>query len=227
MSSPHASIGQGAILSDFHPDAAPDGPNFPARNRLISGLSLGVAVVEAPERSGALITVDFTADQGRDVFAVAGPVAWPSSAGCNRMLRDGARLARSADDILEDLRLGEAPKQLPMESPAALDEPSRRVLAVLTGEPRHTDEISASAGIPIASLASTLMTLELQGLFVTSANTPRLPRLSPEKPRNSRKNRGIEVLQSLPILSVCAKTDAKTLSELALGVSPDGCRGSP
>jgi DNA processing protein len=155
--------GQGAVLSDFHPDTPPDASNFPARNRLISGLSLGVVVVEAPQRSGALITVDFAADQGRDVFAVPGTVFAASSAGCNRILRDGARLVRSADDILEDLRLGEAPKQLPMDSPAALDEPARRVLAVLTAEPRHIDEISAITVMPVASLASTLMTLELQG----------------------------------------------------------------
>jgi DNA processing protein len=155
--------GQGAVLSDFHPDAPPDGPNFPARNRLISGLSLGVVVVEAPMRSGALITVDFAADQGRDVFAVPGSVLSPASAGCNRILRDGARPVRSADDVLEDLRLGEAPQQLPLESVAALDEESRRVLATLTGEALHIDEIGAVAGIPIANLSAILMTLELQG----------------------------------------------------------------
>lgn len=155
--------GQGAVLSDFHPDAAPDAPNFPARNRLISGLALGVVVIEAPMRSGALITVDFAADQGRDVFAVPGAVTFANSAGCNRILRDGARLCRGADDILEDLRLGEAPKQLPLDSPAALDEDSRRVLSVLTSDPRHIDEISASADIAIATLSSLLMTLELQG----------------------------------------------------------------
>ena len=153
----------GAVLSDFHPDAPPDGPNFPARNRLISGLALGVVVVEAPMRSGALITVDFAADQGRDVFAVPGSVLSPASAGCNRILRDGARPVRSADDVLEDLRLGEAPQQIPLESPAALDEDSRRILSTLTAEALHIDEIGAVAGIPIASLSALLMTLELQG----------------------------------------------------------------
>jgi DNA processing protein len=122
-----------------------------------------VVVVEAPMRRGALITVDFAADQGRDVFAVPGSVLSQASAGCNRILREGARLARSADDILEDLRLGEAPRQLPLDSPAALDEGSRRVLSTLTGDPLHIDEIGAVAGIPIASLAALLMTLELQG----------------------------------------------------------------
>ena len=156
-------VEQGAVLSDFHPDAPPDGPNFPARNRLISGLALGVVVIEAPSRSGALITVDFAADQGRDVFAVPGALTSPASAGCNRILRDGARLVRNADDVLEDLRLGQAPKQMTLDTPAALDEESRRVLSVLTGDPRHIDEIAASAGIAIATLSPMLMTLELLG----------------------------------------------------------------
>jgi DNA processing protein len=168
---------QGAVLSDFHPDAPPDGPNFPARNRLISGLALGVVVVEAPMRSGALITVDFAADQGRDVFAVPGSVLSPASAGCNRILRDGARPVRSAEDVLEDLRLGEAPQQLPLDSPAALDEESRRVLSTLTGEALHIDEIGAVAGIPIASLSALLMTLELQG-FVRNVGAQYYARVS-------------------------------------------------
>lgn len=156
-------VAQGAMLSEFHPDAPPDGPNFPARNRLISGLSLGVVVIEAPLRSGALITVDFAADQGRDVFAVPGSVASAASAGCLRILRDGARLVRDADDILEDLRLGEAPRQLAFQSVGDLDETSRRVLSVLTGEPRHIDEIAALADVDIGELSSLLMTLELGG----------------------------------------------------------------
>lgn len=155
-------VENGAMLSDFHPDTKPDGPNFPARNRLISGLSLGVVVIEAPMRSGALITVEFAAEQGREVFAVPGSALSAACAGSNRILRDGARLVRSADDILEDLRLGEAPRQMPLGIPSSLDEASRRVLAALSAEPRHIDEISATVDMPIASLASTLMTLELQ-----------------------------------------------------------------
>lgn len=155
---------QGALVSDFLPDAPPDGPNFPARNRLISGVSLGVIVIEAPERSGALITVDFAADQGRDVFAVPGSLLSSASAGCHRMLRDGARLIRGADDVLEDLRLGDAPRQLEMDAAALLDETSRRVLALLTGEPRHIDDISAAADLGITQVSSLLMGLELQGL---------------------------------------------------------------
>lgn len=155
---------RGALVSDFLPDAPPDGPNFPARNRLISGMSLGVVVVEAPERSGALITVDFAADQGRDVFALPGSLMSGASAGCHRILRDGARLIRGADDVLEDLRLGAAPRQLEIDAAALLDETSRRILALLTGEPRHIDDISAAADLGITQVSSLLMGLELQGL---------------------------------------------------------------
>lgn len=155
---------QGALISDFLPDAPPDAPNFPARNRLISGMALGVIVIEAPERSGALITVDFAADQGRDVFALPGSVMSEASAGCHRILRDGARPIRHAQDVLDDLRLGDAPRQLAIDTSVMLDEPTRRVLAVLTGEPRHIDDIAAAADVEITSLSSMLMGLELQGL---------------------------------------------------------------
>lgn len=155
---------QGALISDFLPDTPPDGTNFPARNRLISGMSLGVVVIEAPDRSGALITVDFAADQGRDVFALPGSVLSGASAGCNRILRDGARLIRDAQDVLDDLRLGEAPRQMSIDASAMLDESSRRVLAILTGEPRHIDDIAAEADLDITTLSPMLMSLELQGL---------------------------------------------------------------
>lgn len=156
--------GQGALISDFLPDAPPDAPNFPSRNRLISGMSLAVLVIEAPNRSGALITVDFAADQGRDVFAVPGPVTAANSAGCNRLLRDGARVARDAQDVLDDLGLGSRPIQASLPHPATLDEPSRRTLSLLTGEPRHIDDIAAATDMDIGTLSAVLMTLELDGL---------------------------------------------------------------
>lgn len=157
-------VEQGALISDFLPDTPPDGPNFPARNRLISGMALGVIVIEAPDRSGALITVDFAADQGRDVFALPGSVLSEASTGCHRILRDGARLIRSAEDVLDDLRLGDAPRQTAMDPSVFLDDQSRRVLAALTGEPRHIDDIAATADIDITALSSMLMALELQGM---------------------------------------------------------------
>ncbi|HEU0164920.1 MAG TPA: DNA-processing protein DprA [Thermomicrobiales bacterium] len=154
----------GAVLSDYFPDSKPEGLNFPARNRIISGLSLGVIVVEAPEKSGALITVDFAADQGRDVFAVPGPLGAERSAGCNRILRDGARLVRSADDVLEDLRLRGQAREVEVQQALPLGEDERRVLAVLTGEPMHIDDICEQANLSTPLVSAHLITMELQGL---------------------------------------------------------------
>lgn len=155
---------QGALISDNLPDAKPDRWNFPARNRIISGLSLGVVVVEAPEKSGALITVDFAADQGRDVFAVPGMTTSSTSAGCNRILRDGARLVRNAEDVLEDLRLRGPAEPVEVRQPLILDDDQRRVLNVLTSEPRHIDDVVESSGMPLPQVSGVLLTLELQQL---------------------------------------------------------------
>lgn len=155
---------QGAIMSDNLPNAKPDRWNFPARNRIISGLSQGVLVVEAPERSGALITVDFAADQGRDVFAVPGPVNAASSAGCLKIMRDGARPVRDANDILEDLRLLR-PELPDAEQPVLfIDDDDRRVLHVLTSAPLHIDDVVEASGLPLPRVSAILLTLELQGL---------------------------------------------------------------
>lgn len=155
---------QGAVISEYTPDRKPDAQNFPARNRIISGMSLGVVVVEAPDRSGALITVDFAADQGRDVFAVAGNVTAANSVGTNRLLRDGARLVRSADDVLEDLQLRRPERDEPVQQPLALEDEDRRLLAVLTGEPQHIDDIVDQCGMALPTVSAHLLTLELQGV---------------------------------------------------------------
>jgi len=155
---------QGAVISDNLPKAKPDRWNFPARNRIISGLSRGVLVVEAPERSGALITVDFAADQGRDVFALPGPVTSSTSAGTNRMIRDGARLVRDAADLLEDLLLfATTPVSEPVRQPTlVLDEDERRLLGLLTSSPLHIDDIVEAAGLPLPRVSAILLSLELQ-----------------------------------------------------------------
>ena len=157
-------VEQGALVSDYPPDAKPDAPNFPARNRIISGLSLGVIVVEAPQRSGALITCDFAADQSRDVFVVPGSILSAASAGSNRLLRDGARPITCADDVLEDLNLGRRQQQAAVQQTLPLDDDERRLLALLTGEAQHIDEISAAANLPIAQTGALLLTMELKGL---------------------------------------------------------------
>lgn len=156
--------GQGAVLADYPPGRKPDAPNFPARNRLISGLSRGVVVVEAPLRSGALITVDFAADQGRDVFAVPGSVLSPASAGCHKLLREGARVVTGADDVLQELALLGGKEPAAVQQALPLDEDERRLMALLGAEPQHIDELAAAADRPIHEIGGLLLTMELKGL---------------------------------------------------------------
>jgi DNA processing protein len=155
---------QGAVVSDYLPDTPPDGVNFPPRNRIISGLSLGVVVIEAPDRSGALITVDFAADHGRDVFAVPGSATAANSAGCNRIIREGARLVRSADDILEDLQIDRRHEAVAIQQALPMSEDDRRLLAVLSSEPQHIDDLALLSDASVADVAARLIMLELQGL---------------------------------------------------------------
>ncbi len=154
---------QGAVLTEYPLGTQPDRFNFPPRNRIISGLSRGVVVIEAPERSGALITVDFAAEQGRDAFAIPGPVHAPASAGCNRILREGATLVRSAEDILEDLHIRPLNHDDPEIGHVNLSSDERRLLSVLTSEPQHIDDIAARLGKTVHDVSGELMMLELQG----------------------------------------------------------------
>lgn len=155
---------QGAVLSDYLPETPPDGVNFPPRNRIISGLSLGVVVIEAPDRSGALITVDFAADQGREIFAVPGPANAANSSGCNRLIRDGGRLVRSADDILEDLQISRLGTTPAVQQALPISEEHRRLLAVLTHLPQHIDDLALLCDATVPEISGQLMMLELQGL---------------------------------------------------------------
>ncbi|MDQ3412595.1 MAG: DNA-processing protein DprA [Chloroflexota bacterium] len=158
-------IANGAVLSDYPPGRKPDGPNFPARNRIISGLSLGVVIAEAPVRSGALITADFAADQSREVFVVPGSILSASGAGGLRLLRDGARLVTSAEDILEDLKLLGSQQRTAVQQPLPFEsEPERRLHALLTGDGQHIDDLAAALNLPIGEVSGLLLTMELKGL---------------------------------------------------------------
>ncbi|MER3486593.1 MAG: DNA-protecting protein DprA, partial [Chloroflexota bacterium] len=119
-------VDAGALISDYPPDTQPDAVNFPPRNRIISGLSLGVVIVEAPEKSGALITCDFAADQGREVFVVPGSVLSHATQGSNRLLRDGARVVLSAEDVLEDLQLLRRREQTAVQQALPMTDDERR-----------------------------------------------------------------------------------------------------
>jgi DNA processing protein len=138
---------------------------FPVRNRVISGLALGTLVVEAGVQSGALITVRYALEQGRDVFAIPGPIFSPKSMGPNQFIRDGAGLVTQAQDILEALNLSAAAIQQEVQA-AFPDDPTEAALfALVSYEPQHVDELRRQSALPIPLVSSTLALLELKGLI--------------------------------------------------------------
>lgn len=155
----------GALISEYPLGTKPDARNFPARNRIISGLSRGVVVVEAPLKSGALITASFAGDQGRHVYAVPGSARSPSSAGCHRLIREGATLVTSARQVMEEMlvEVSKVAVQTRLELP---EEPDERALYNLIGaEPRHIDELCHASGLAIQQTTGALLALELKGLI--------------------------------------------------------------
>ncbi|WP_223258308.1 DNA-processing protein DprA [Thermogemmatispora tikiterensis] len=159
------SSGQGALLSEYPPGTYPDSGNFPARNRIIAGLALGVVVTEAPQKSGALITARHALEAGRDVFAVPGNMFSRGSEGVNRLIRDGAHLITSVQDILDALNLFTVSQCLELQQALPDDPVERQLLALLNHEPRHIDELTRTSGLPSSQVAATLLTLELKGMI--------------------------------------------------------------
>src|SRR5438309_2742866 len=173
----HASLraeiaGSGAVLTEFAPGTAPFAMNFPRRNRIISGLALGVVVVEASEDSGSLITARLALEQGREVFAVPGPIDAPTSRGPHGLLKQGAKLVETVDDIVEELlpQLDRPLQTLKTEPIAALPEhvalsPSERtVLDVMRREPLHLDDLTERSRLTTPAVAAILLGLELKAL---------------------------------------------------------------
>ena len=164
---------RGLLVSEFPPGTAPRPEHFPRRNRIISGLSLGVLVVEAQLESGSLITARLAAEQGREVFAIPGSIHNPMARGCHALIRDGATLTESAADILVEL----AARLTPLLGPATLAAPpaqpsdpvERAVLAARGDAPIAIDSLAATLSIGIAELGAVLLSLELQGLVEAQA----------------------------------------------------------
>ncbi|MGH2522161.1 MAG: DNA-processing protein DprA [Anaerolineales bacterium] len=154
----------GALVSDYPLGTDPESGNFPPRNRIISGLSKGVVIVEAGEASGALITADFAAEQGRDVFAVPGNLNYRSYRGANRLIQQGAKLVLDVSDILEELNLTLVTEQKQARAALPADETEQRLLACLSDEPVHVDEIGVQMGLPISQITGALALMELKGL---------------------------------------------------------------
>lgn len=157
-------IAQGALLSDYPPGTAPEAANFPPRNRIISGLSMATVVVEAGETSGALITAQFAADQGREVFAVPGNILAPQSKGTNRLIAQGARPLLSAQDLLDILNLTRTQEQHQARQVLPANDVEASLLAVLSHDPLHVDEICRQTGLPVERVAAALTMMELKGL---------------------------------------------------------------
>ncbi len=154
----------GAIISDYAPGTPPDASNFPPRNRIISGLSLAVVVIEAGETSGALITAEFAAEQGREVFAVPGSILAPQSKGTNKLIQRGALPLLSVNDLMQALDLTRMGEQKAVRKIIPADETEARLMNVLGAEPLHVDEIRKQTELPIEKVSATLALMELKGM---------------------------------------------------------------
>ena len=181
--------GSGALVSEFAPGTGPHASHFPRRNRIISALSLGTLVTEAAPKSGSLITARYAAEQGREVFAIPGSIHNPLARGCHALIRQGAKLIDSVDQLLEEL----APQlqrftldtggasdgaDAPDAAAPALDEEYRRLLDCMGHDPLAPDELIARSGLPAQSVSSMLLLLELQG-YVSSHPGGRYSRSGP------------------------------------------------
>jgi DNA processing protein len=155
----------GAIISEYPLGMKPRAENFPRRNRILSGLSLGVLVTEADEDSGAMITARDALEQNREVFAIPGSILSPASRGTNRLIQMGeAKLVRTYTDILEELNLTTVARQIEMSELLPATETESLLISQLTAEPSHIDEVCRKSGLPAATVSSTLAMMELKGL---------------------------------------------------------------
>ena len=166
----HRIATQGALISEFALGTPPRRENFPRRNRLISGLSLGVLVVEAALKSGSLITARLAAEQGREVFAIPGSIHSPLARGCHALIRQGAKLVETAQDVIEELgalaQFVATPVATSAPLPGAPPDPAQQALLELIGyDPVEVDMLIVRSGLTAGALSSMLLLMELRGLI--------------------------------------------------------------
>jgi DNA processing protein len=154
----------GAVISEYPLGTPPDGQHFPRRNRIVSGLSRAILVVEADYKSGAMITATQAAEQGRDVFAVPGSIFSPMSAGPHQLIREGAKVVTEATDVLEELHLTAVVEERATREALPSDPTEAAILRLLTDEPTHVDDLTRAAGMPSSVVTSTLTIMELKGM---------------------------------------------------------------
>jgi DNA processing protein len=157
-------IQQGALISEYPLGTRPRADNFPRRNRIMSGLSLGVLIAEAGETSGAMITARLALEQNREVFAIPGSILSPASNGTNHLIQEGAKLVRGYTDILEELNLTAVAHQIEMKEIIPSSDTESLLLKQLHAEPTNINEVCRNSGLPISTVSGTLAMMELKGL---------------------------------------------------------------
>lgn len=166
----HDIVREGLMVSEFPIGVQALAEHFPRRNRIISGLSMGVLVVEAAPESGSLITARYANEQGREVFAIPGSIHNPLARGCHRLIRQGAKLVESVDDILEEIAPQLRQRRVEMAEAAPPEDPAQaRVLEALGTDPRSFDQLQAGSGLDAAALSEALLALELSGEVAAAA----------------------------------------------------------
>ncbi|MEM7082170.1 MAG: DNA-processing protein DprA [Pseudomonadota bacterium] len=171
---------RGALVSEYSTQTVPHKGNFPQRNRLISGLSVGVLVVEAAHKSGSLITARYAGEQGREIFALPGSIHNPMARGCHRLIKQGAKLVESGDDVLQELRplthralddnidASKTAMSPNSQNAPSLDEEQKQLLHSLGHEPSTIDQLCSRTGLTADAVSSMLLILDLQGFVETT-----------------------------------------------------------